>query len=74
MPMIPVKVHPHARSEKVEKLESGGYEVWTTAAPDKGAANAAVAKLLARALDVPPSRVVLRRGATSRNKLFEILQ
>lgn len=71
--MIEVRANPKARLDKVEERPEGGYTVWTTAAPDKGAANAAVARLLARHLGVAPSRLVLRRGATSRNKLFELV-
>lgn len=43
-----------------------------TAPPADGAANAAVAKLIARALDLPNRDVVLVGGATNRNKLFEV--
>jgi hypothetical protein len=67
-----VKVHPKARLEKVEADGAGGFKVWTTAPADRGAANAAVGKILAKHLGVPPSRVTLVRGGTSRNKLFEV--
>lgn len=72
MPLIAVKVNPKARLNKVEDDGRGGLIVWTTAAPDKGAANEAVARLIAKHLQLRPSEVQLRRGATSRNKLFEI--
>ena len=71
--MIEVKVHPRARIERVERDPSGTYTVWTTSPPDRGAANTAVARLLARELGIAPSRLVLRRGASSRQKLFEIV-
>jgi len=58
--------------EKIGRRADGSYEVWTTAPPDRGAANKAITRLLARELGVPPSRVALRRGAASRNKVFEI--
>ena len=67
-----VKVHPKARQEKVEHVGPDAYEVWTPAPADKGAANAAVAKLLGKELGVAPSRVTLKRGAASRNKIFEV--
>lgn len=69
---INVKVHPKARLQKVEEDGAGGYRVWTTTPPDKGAANEAVRRLLAEALGVAAGRVTLRLGATSRNKVFEI--
>jgi len=43
-----------------------------TAAPVAGAANAAVAQLLARALDVPPSAVSVVKGLQGRAKIVEI--
>ena len=67
-----VKAHPKAKKEKIKPDGVGGYEIWTTAPADKGAANAAIAKLLARELKVAPSRLTLKRGATSRQKLFEL--
>lgn len=71
--ILDVKAHPRARLNKVEQRAETAYTVWTTAPPDKGAANAAIAKLLATHLGVAPGRVVLRKGATSRQKLFEVV-
>lgn len=70
--MIRVKVHPKSRQEKVITLGADDLEVWTHAAPDKGAANDAVARLLARHLGVAVGTVRLVRGATARIKYFEI--
>ncbi len=39
---------------------------------EKGRANVAVTRLLADKLDIPPSRVRLTSGGSSREKLFEI--
>ncbi|PKO16479.1 hypothetical protein CVU37_10900 [candidate division BRC1 bacterium HGW-BRC1-1] len=72
MRRVQVKAHPKARFEKVEDDGAGGLKVWTTAAPDKGAANEVVRKMVAKHFGVSPSRVTLRLGATSRNKVFEI--
>ena len=46
--------------------------VRVTAAPVAGAANAAVARLLARALAVPPSSVTVVSGLQGRAKTVEI--
>lgn len=46
--------------------------VRVTAAPEAGAANHAVAELLAAALGVPLSTVELVRGGASRDKLFRV--
>ena len=52
--------------------EKGTLRVRVRAAPDRGAANEALVRLLAAALGVPPSSVSIRRGATSRVKLVAI--
>ena len=52
--------------------EAGAVRVRVTAAPAEGAANAAVAKLLAKALDLPSRDVVLVSGATARRKVFDV--
>ena len=67
---ILVVVVPKASRNRVEKLTDGSYKVWVTVAPDKGKANAAVAKLLAGHFDMPVSRVTLLAGETSRKKVF----
>jgi uncharacterized protein YggU (UPF0235/DUF167 family) len=71
--MIEVKVHPGARIEKLLKHDNGSYEVWTRAPADKGRANEDVIRQMSRALEVPVKRILLRRGAASRMKYFEIL-
>ncbi len=72
MAIIEVKVNPKARLNKVEDDGAGGLIVWTTAPPDKGAANDAVARLIAEHLGLRPSAVQLYRGATNRKKLFKV--
>lgn len=43
-----------------------------TAAPDRGRANAAIEKVLAKAFGVPPSSVSVVVGDTAREKIVEI--
>ena len=43
-----------------------------TTVPEDGKANGAVVKLLAKALGVARTRLVLERGAGARDKLFRI--
>ena len=69
---IAIRVTPGARTEAVWVAE-GQLAVRVRAKPQDGAANEAVVKLLAQAFGIPPSRVELLRGATSREKLFRIL-
>jgi len=40
--------------------------------PENGKANAAVQKLLARALGIAKSRLILIRGHTAREKVFQV--
>jgi uncharacterized protein YggU (UPF0235/DUF167 family) len=70
---LAVKVTPGAR---VESLEVADNKVLAKvrAKPQDGAANAAVTRLLASALDIAPSRIELLRGASSREKLFRIAE
>ena len=70
--LLQVRVQPRARRNEVVKQAGGDFRVRVTAAPEGGAANRAVAALLAEALDIAPSRLALVRGATSRDKLFRI--
>jgi uncharacterized protein YggU (UPF0235/DUF167 family) len=66
---LAVRVTPGAREQSV-MIADGAVQVKVRAPADKGAANEAVLELLAQALDCPPSRLTLLRGATSRQKLF----
>lgn len=66
-----VRVTPRSFRDAVEGFDAEGVlRVRVTAAPADGAANAAVAKLLSRALDLPSRDVVLVSGATARQKVF----
>lgn len=68
---LAVKVTPGAREESVT-LTGAAVLVKVRAPADKGAANAAVIALVARALGLAPSRVRLLRGATSREKILAV--
>jgi uncharacterized protein YggU (UPF0235/DUF167 family) len=56
----------------VEKIGPGEYKVRVGAAADRGRANEEAIKLLAAHFDVPPSRLRVLRGTTSRIKLISI--
>lgn len=68
---LALRVTPGARSESVE-LGAGLVLLKVRAKPQDGAANQAVIELLAKALDLAPSRIELLRGATGRDKLVRI--
>ena len=68
---IAVRVTPRASRARIE-AGADGIRVWVTAPPEDGKANAAVQKALAKALGIAKGRLVLVRGATSRDKVFRI--
>lgn len=68
---ITVRVTPRSSRNKLEATAEG-IKVWVTAAPTDGQANEAVTKLLAKTLGIAPSKVVLKRGDTSRVKTFAL--
>jgi hypothetical protein len=69
---VSCRVTPKAARDRVEQSEDGSLRVYVTAIPDKGAANAAVIKLLAKAMGVPKSRLAIIRGMTSRDKVLRL--
>jgi len=70
--LVTVRVGPRAASNVVAGERDGALLVRVTAAPADGKANAAVVRVLAKALDVPPSEVRLVRGATTRIKVLSL--
>ena len=71
--LLRVRVQPRApRSEIVGWRADGTLSVRVAAPPVEGRANAAVAALLAGALDLRPSAVRVERGARGRDKLVQV--
>jgi len=64
-------VTPGASRDEV-KIDDGTVQLRVTAPPADGAANEAVLRLLAAALDRPRRDLTLLRGATARIKLVGI--
>jgi uncharacterized protein len=71
MGLIRVQVVPRSGRASVE-VEERGIVVRVPAAPEAGRATEAARRALADALGVPASTTVLRRGARSRTKVFEV--
>ena len=70
--MLSIRVQPRASSDAILGWRDGTLRVRVTAPPLEGAANLAVARLLARALRVAPSAVAVIRGARGRDKRVRI--
>ena len=70
---ITVRVTPRSSRDAIEGVDpTGVLRVRVTAPPVEGAANAAVAKLLAHALGLAPREVVLAKGERGRLKHFDL--
>lgn len=65
-------VTPGARGSSIQRDEDGTLRIRVAEVAEDGKANRAVLKLLARALDVAPSRLTLLRGQTGRDKLVRL--
>jgi uncharacterized protein (TIGR00251 family) len=63
-----VRVQPRASRDGIGGEREGALVVRLTAPPVEGRANEALARLLGRALGVPPSAVRVVQGATGRDK------
>ena len=70
--IIPVKVVPGSSRDRVVGVLGDSLKIATSAAPEKGKANAAVAKILAKALGVDARSVQLVSGPTNPRKEFTI--
>jgi uncharacterized protein len=69
---ISLRVTPRAGQDRIDAVEAGRLRIRVSAAPAGGAANSAVLRLLADALDVPVSRLRLVSGATGRLKVVAV--
>jgi uncharacterized protein (TIGR00251 family) len=67
-----VRVTPRSKRDAIGGTRDGALVVRLTAPPVEGAANAALARLLAKALGVAPSAIELVRGVTGRDKLVHV--
>lgn len=68
---IVVRATPNAAQAKII-LSGNTVKISVTEPPADGQANVAIRKLLAKALGVAPSQLQLKRGETSRDKVFTL--
>jgi uncharacterized protein YggU (UPF0235/DUF167 family) len=68
--LVAVRVRPGSRPGM--NLTDGGLVIRVAAPPEKGRATEEARRALATALEVAPSRVNLRTGATARRKVFAV--
>lgn len=66
--VLAVTVAPRASQTDMERMADGTIRVRLAAPPVDGAANTALLRFLADALELPRSRLTIASGATSRRK------
>lgn len=66
-----LRVTPRASTAMIV-VENGAMRAFVTVLPTDGQANAAVQALLAQALGVAKTRLILIRGAKSREKVYRL--
>jgi len=71
--VLPVRAQPNARRDALLGERAGALRVGVSAAPEKGKANASIARVLADSLGLKASQVALLAGDTSRDKKFLVL-
>jgi uncharacterized protein (TIGR00251 family) len=69
---IAVLVTPRAGRASIDGWVGDELAVHVTAAPEDGKANAAVCRLVGKAIGMPKTSVKVVRGASSRHKLLEV--
>lgn len=70
---LAVRAQPNARKDAILGERAGALRVGVSAAPERGKANAAIAKVLADAFQCRSSAFRLLAGETSRDKRFLII-
>lgn len=68
--ILPVQAQPKAKKNGVTGCHDGALKVQVTQAPEKGKANGALEKVIAKLLGLKKSQVALLSGATSTRKKF----
>jgi uncharacterized protein (TIGR00251 family) len=69
---LKIRLTPRADRDAVGAVTDGVIAVRVSAPPVDGQANAALVKVLAKALGVPKSRLSIVRGQSARDKLVRV--
>jgi uncharacterized protein (TIGR00251 family) len=67
-----LRVSPGARRNEIVGRHGAGWKVRVSAPPEDGRANAAVLRLLAERLQVPPRRLSVVSGHAARDKVVAL--
>ncbi|MDV2990860.1 MAG: hypothetical protein N4J56_000514 [Chroococcidiopsis sp. SAG 2025] len=67
-----VKVKPNSKQQAIEEEADGSLTVHLKSSPVDGKANQELLQLLAKKFEIPKTRIKIKSGLTSRQKLIEI--
>ncbi len=67
-----VKVKPNSKNQSIEEAEDGSLTVHLKSPPVEGKANEELIQILSKKFNVSKSRIFIKSGLSSRNKLVEI--
>jgi len=70
--LIKIKVQPLSKKQDFVKKTEDSFEIKVKEKPERGEANKKVKELLSKHFNVPLGKVVLRKGAKQKNKIFDI--
>ena len=67
-----VKVKPNSKQQSIKEETDGSFTIHLKSPPVDGKANEELIKILAKKFDVPKSKISIKSGLSSRQKLIEI--
>ncbi|MBD1944524.1 DUF167 domain-containing protein [Coleofasciculus sp. FACHB-712] len=67
-----VKVKPNSKNQRIEEAEDGSLTVHLKSPPVDGKANEELIQILSKKFNISKSRIFIKSGLSSRNKLVEI--
>ena len=71
--LITVHAHPRSKQPRILERDPGVFDIYISEAPVDGKSNEAILRDLAGYLGVAPSKLVIKRGATSKVKYIQVL-
>lgn len=70
--ILNIRVQPGSSKNMITGYADGVLHIKITTRPEKGKANESLIKYLSTLLGIPKSRIEIKKGTTSRNKLLLI--
>lgn len=70
--IVHVRVKTNSSKQEVENFGDNRYLVYLKSVPENNAANIELLKIMSKYLGTPSTRIKIKSGFTSRNKVLEI--